>query len=117
MGHPSQGSGKGVRLPDTAEISLNDEDLKRALERVLAPLVEADSGELYWVPGPSGSESSPQVRLHLRGRFAGCPGNNLVTEHIIRPLVRTAVPTGQVQVSSGAILPEGAERVVSKGGF
>jgi Fe-S cluster biogenesis protein NfuA len=82
-----------------------DEDLRRALERVLAPLVEADHGELYWIRG------SGPVRLHLRGRFSGCPGNALVTANVIRPLIAAACPNREVVVTSGALLPSGAERV------
>ena len=74
---------------------------------MLAPLVEADSGELYWVPSSGGT-----VRLHLRGRFSGCPGNSLVTDHVIRPVISAASPSSQLVVTSGALLPDGAERVV-----
>ena len=84
------------------------EELKAALGKVLAPLVEADQGELFLV-----SASEEQVVLHLRGRFAGCPGNGLVTEHIILPMVQTYLPHARLEVSSGAILPVGAMRVAS----
>lgn len=83
-----------------------DEDLKRALERVIAPLIEADEGELYWIPA-----SGNTVRLHLRGRFSGCPGHALVTEHILRPAILASVPGSQIVVTAGALLPDGAERV------
>lgn len=84
------------------------DELKSALERVLAPLVESDQGELFLV-----SADERLVVLHLRGRFAGCPGNGLVTEHIILPLIKTMVPQARVEVSSGAILPAGSTRILA----
>lgn len=86
-----------------------DEDLKRTLESVVAPLIEADEGELYWIPGGGNT-----VRLHLRGRFSGCPGNTLVADHILEPAVNAMLPTAQVVVTSGALLPPGAERVLPR---
>lgn len=85
----------------------NDE-LKNALEKVIAPMVESDEGELFLV-----EDSGKDVHLHLRGRFAGCPGNELVTEQVLRPLVQAIRPQALIQVSSGAILPEGAIKISS----
>lgn len=90
----------------------SDPEVHRALSRVLAPLVEADQGELYWVRTPA---SSVEIHLHLGGRFSGCPGNALVTSHVIRPLVAAADPSRRVHVTSGAILPPGAERILPVG--
>lgn len=86
-----------------------DDELKRLLERVLAPLVEADGGELYFVPS-----KGREVRLHLGGRFSGCPGNALVSEYILSPAVHSVLPGAPVHVSAGALLPAGAERVVAQ---
>ncbi len=83
----------------------NDE-LRNALERVIAPMVESDEGELFLV-----HDTGRDVHLHLRGRFAGCPGNELVTEQVLRPLIQAVRPQAKVEVSSGAILPDGAERI------
>lgn len=82
------------------------DELRRALERVVAAMVESDDGELFLV-----DDSNGVVKLHLRGRFAGCPGNALVSEKIVRPLIQAVRPSAQVEISSGAILPEGAERI------
>jgi len=84
------------------------DDLKSALSGVIAPLVEADGGELFLVPA-----RGRVIHLHLRGRFSGCPGNPLVGEHVLRPVVEAADPAAKVQVTSGPILPEGAERIVA----
>lgn len=85
----------------------NDE-LTNALERVIAPMVESDEGELYLV-----EDSGKEIHLHLRGRFAGCPGNELVTEQVVRPLIHAIRPLAHVHVSSGAILPDGAIKISS----
>lgn len=69
-------------------------------------MVESDEGELFLV-----EDSSRDVHLHLRGRFAGCPGNELVTEQVVRPLIQAIRPQARVEVSSGAILPDGAEKI------
>lgn len=84
-------------------------ELQSALERILAPMVESDRGELFLV-----SATEQLVVLHLRGRFAGCPGNGLVAEQIISPLVQAALPGARLELSSGAILPSGATRVEAK---
>ncbi|MBX3181954.1 MAG: NifU family protein [Polyangiaceae bacterium] len=78
------------------------------LETVLAPLVEADEGELYLVQA-----EGDQVHLHLAGRFAGCPGNTLATRRVIEPLLRRAKPSLMLQITSGAIIPEQARRLTS----
>jgi Fe-S cluster biogenesis protein NfuA len=83
------------------------DDLKGALAAVVAPLIEADGGELFLVPA-----RGRLVHLHLRGRFSGCPGNPLVAEHVLRPVVEAADPAAKIQVTSGALLPEGAERIL-----
>ncbi len=85
-----------------------DSSLFSTLRDVLAPIIEADGGELY-VFGP-GEGTSP-LRLHLAGRFAGCPGNSLVCEHIIRPTLEPLLGGRTVEVSSGRLVPPGAERV------
>jgi len=84
------------------------DDLKGTLAGTLAPLIEADGGELFLVP-----TRTKVVHLHLRGRFSGCPGNLLVAEHVLRPVIEAADPSAKVQVTSGAILPEGAERIAA----
>lgn len=73
------------------------------LENVLTPLIAADGGELYLI-----AAHEQLVSLHLGGRFSGCPGNNLVRRQIIEPMVAAVAPGARVEVSSGAIIPEGA---------
>lgn len=82
------------------------EEMINALEAILAPMVESDEGELFLV-----SHKDDRLHLHLRGRFAGCPGNGLVVAHLITPLVRAIEEKLEVEVTSGAILPPGATRI------
>lgn len=83
--------------------------MKESLRRVLAPLIEADQGQLFWV---SGSET--QLRLHLAGKFSGCPGTALITEQIIQPVVRSLCPACELIVTTGALIPPQAERLSSQ---
>ena len=76
------------------------------LRDVLAPLIEADGGELYLV-----SADDDQVRLHLAGTCCGCPGHRLTTEQVIGPAIRSAMPDSTLEVTAGWIVPEGAERI------
>lgn len=87
---------------------MSENELKNALEKVLAPMIESDEGELFLV-----EDSGSTIKLHLRGRFAGCPGNGLATEHVLIPLIQAVRPKAKVEISSGAILPPGATRVTA----
>jgi Fe-S cluster biogenesis protein NfuA len=80
--------------------------LDATIRRVLGPLVRADGGELYLVHA-----DATRVVLHLGGRFAGCPGNQLVTQEVIAPAIRAIAPDIQLDVSWGMLVPAGAERV------
>lgn len=90
-----------------------DSELFSTLKDVLAPLIEADGGELYILGEPAigGGADPGSIRLHLGGRFAGCPGNSLVSEHIIRPTLALVAGPREIQVSSGRLIPPGAERI------
>jgi Fe-S cluster biogenesis protein NfuA len=79
--------------------------LHAVLRNVIGPLVTQDAGELFVA-----QLSSTSVHLHLRGRFSGCAGNQLVIQHVIEPALRRAAPEAQISVSSGEIIPAGAER-------
>ncbi len=69
-------------------------------------MVESDEGELYLV-----ADKGSVVHLHLMGRFAGCPGNQLVLNQLLRPLIRAVRPQATLEISSGALLPEGSVRI------
>ncbi len=89
-----------------ARTEMENIGLEQLVENVLAPLLQADGGEVYVVRC-----DSELVRLHLMGRFSGCPGNTLVTRNVIEPAVHRVSPETAVQISSGAIIPEGARRL------
>lgn len=82
-------------------------NLVRLCRDVLAPLVAADGGVLYLVMETSGDD----VHIHLTGTCAGCPGASLTRDGIITPAVRTILPKARVVVTTGPLVPEGAERI------
>lgn len=82
------------------------DELLRVLRDILAPMVQADAGELYLVEA-----DAQQVCLHLRGRFSGCPGNTLVARRIIEPLISRAAPNAKLRLTSGYLVPDGAFRI------
>lgn len=84
---------------------MNDEILT-VIREVLAPLVRADGGELYLVEA-----TAKQVSLHLLGKFAGCPGNEVVARRIFKPALQAIAPKVEVSVTWGRILPPGAKRL------
>ena len=90
---------RGPVLPELPEA------IARTLREVVAPLVEADGGILYMVPKPAG------LRLHLAGTCGGCPGVRTTTRDVIEPALRAVGMRGDLEVSAGWIVPEGAERI------
>jgi Fe-S cluster biogenesis protein NfuA len=84
--------------------------LLEVLRTVLAPLVEADGGQLYVV-----TASEKKVQIHLAGTCCGCPGARQTTEQVIEPAVRAVSPEAEVEVTTGWIIPESAERVEAAG--
>ena len=83
------------------------EPIARALRDVIAPLVEADGGVLYVVARESG------LHLHLAGACGGCPGARTTSQEVIEPALRAAGARGAIEVSSGWIVPDGAERIAA----
>jgi len=81
-------------------------EISRVLRDIVAPLVRADGGEVYLVHA-----SDEGVTLHLSGRFSGCPGNTLATRRIIEPAIFAVAPKARVIVTSGPLIPKGAERL------
>ena len=82
------------------------DELVRIVREVLAPLILADGGELYLV-----AAEDTGVALHLTGRFSGCPGNTLTRRRVLEPLVAATVPGAYVTLTTGPLVPPGAERV------
>ncbi len=82
------------------------DEIVRVVREVLAPLVQADGGELYLV-----SVDDLGVALHLAGRFSGCPGNTLARRRVLEPAIASAVPGAHLTMTSGALIPKGAQRI------
>lgn len=77
------------------------DEIARVIKEILAPLIQADGGSLELV----GLEKST-VRVHLGGRYSGCPGNQLVIVHFLEPAVQAILPGFEVTVTSGVLVPE-----------
>ena len=73
---------------------------------ILAPLVQADGGEMYLV-----SVGTEEVHLHLAGTCAGCPGASLTRDRVLEPAFAAIVPKLTLKVTTGWLVPDGAERV------
>ena len=87
-------------------MSVPEAEILTVIREVLGPLVRADGGELHVV-----SLAERSVLLHLSGRFSGCPGNTLARRRVIEPLLAKRFPGLKVEISSGPLVPEGAESV------
>ena len=87
-------------------MSASEDKLRRICEDIIAPLIQADAGELFVV-----SIDSDSVALHLAGKCAGCPGAALTSATIIEPALRAVAPLLRVVVTSGFQVPPGASAV------
>lgn len=81
------------------------EPVLRTLREIVAPLVEADGGVVYVVRKAAG------LRVHLAGACAGCPGYRITSTEVIEPALRAAGLKGDIDVTAGWTVPDGAERV------
>ncbi len=79
--------------------------IAKICREILAPMVKADGGEMYLV-----RIDGDDVHIHLTGSCAGCPGASLTNDRVLLPALRAAVPKVRVLVSTGARVPDGAER-------
>ncbi|HYP88329.1 MAG TPA: NifU family protein [Polyangiaceae bacterium] len=84
------------------------DEIVRVVREVLAPLVQADGGEIYLV-----SVEDSGVALHLAGRFSGCAGNTLARRRVFEPLIASAAPGAHLTVTTGPLIPKGAQRIVA----
>jgi Fe-S cluster biogenesis protein NfuA len=87
-------------------VSDQRETLLRVVRDLLAPLVRADGGEIYVIRA-----DAQGIAIHLAGRYAGCPGNNLARRRVIEPVLRAAIPGTEVTITSGVLVPAAAERI------
>jgi Fe-S cluster biogenesis protein NfuA len=82
------------------------DEILSVIKEVLAPMVAADGGRLYVLQA-----DSKLVTLHLAGRFAGCPGNQVATRRVIQPLIAAIAPHAELTVTWGRLVPMGATPV------
>jgi Fe-S cluster biogenesis protein NfuA len=73
---------------------------------VLSPLIRADGGELYVV-----SAAPASVHLHLGGTCGGCPGAAITRDSILDPAVRAVFPKATLRVTTGYLIPDGAQKM------
>ena len=83
-----------------------EDEIVRVVREVLAPLVRADGGDLYLV-----SVEESGVSLHVTGRFSGCAGNTLARRRVFEPPLSAIAPGITVTLTSGPLIPTGAERL------
>lgn len=86
------------------------DEIITVIREVLAPMVVADGGRLYVLQA-----DSERVTLHLAGRFAGCPGNQVTTRRIIQPAISAVAPRAELTVTWGQLVPTGATPVDTPG--
>jgi Fe-S cluster biogenesis protein NfuA len=82
------------------------EQILATVREIVAPLVRADGGDIYLVDA-----GERTLTLHLSGRFSGCPGNTLARRRVIEPLLEARFPGLELEVTSGPLVPAGAERI------
>lgn len=80
--------------------------IRELVREVVGPLVRADGGALHLV-----SVADSSISLHLSGRFSGCPGNTLARRRVIEPVLQKRFPDLKIEISSGPLVPDGAEAV------
>lgn len=82
------------------------DEILTVIREILAPMVAVDGGRLYVVQA-----DAQRVTLHLGGRFAGCPGNQVATRRVIQPIIAAVAPGAELTVTWGRLVPSGATRV------
>ena len=76
------------------------------VREIVGPLVRADGGQVYLV-----TLGERTLVLHLTGRFSGCPGNTLARRRVLEPLLTARFPDLKIEITSGPLLPKGAEPI------
>jgi Fe-S cluster biogenesis protein NfuA len=83
------------------------DQILEVVRELVVPLVRADGGQVHVV-----SVGERSVALHLSGRFSGCPGNTLARRRVLEPLLVAHFPDLKVEITTGPLLPAGAEPLV-----
>jgi Fe-S cluster biogenesis protein NfuA len=88
---------------------MSRENLAKICQEVLAPLIEADGGEMYLV-----SISGEDIHIHLAGTCAGCPGSSFTAQTIVGPVLAKVAPKSKLRLTTGWRVPPEAERMQGK---
>ncbi len=91
---------------DDAAIEQVGHQVLKALKELVAPLVQADGGVIYFVRA-----SADEVHVHLTGTCAGCPGVTMTRSRLLEPVVKAIAAKATVTLTTGPIIPEGAQKV------
>jgi Fe-S cluster biogenesis protein NfuA len=101
------GAGESSRAEPRAEqASTATDPVAKLCREVLAPIVEADGGEMYLV-----AASAEDIHIHLAGTCSGCPGATLTGDRILAPALAVVARNAKLRVTTGWRVPEGAKRV------
>ncbi|MDP9033914.1 MAG: NifU family protein [Myxococcota bacterium] len=85
---------------------IDKEQIATICRDILAPMVASDAGHFYLV-----RIDGDDVHIHLAGTCAGCPGASLTGDKIILPALRTACPSVRLVLTTGARVPDGAQKL------
>jgi Fe-S cluster biogenesis protein NfuA len=89
-----------------ALLAVTRESVLKMCREVLAPLIEADGGEMYLV-----AVSADDIHIHLAGTCAGCPGSSLTAQAIVGPALLRVAPKSKLLLTTGWRIPDGADRI------
>jgi Fe-S cluster biogenesis protein NfuA len=89
--------------------AISRENLVKVCRDVLAPLIEADGGEMYLV-----AISGEDIHIHLAGTCAGCPGSSFTAQSIVGPVLLKVAPKSKLRLTTGWRVPSEAERLEAR---
>lgn len=102
--------GKVESSSQTALIpAISRDSLVKICREVLAPLIEADGGEMYLV-----AIAGEDIHIHLAGTCAGCPGSSFTAQSIVAPALAKLAPKAKLRLTTGWRVPQEAERLEAK---
>ncbi len=92
--------------PSGSPFAANRESVLELCREVLAPLIEADGGEMYLV-----AITAEDIHIHLAGTCAGCPGSSFTAQSIVGPALLKLAPKSKLLLTTGWRVPSGADRI------